>query len=192
VLRYARVTGDGVLLDTEVSDALDGVDYRSITAAGLSDGVAVTVDYEDLSQSATIRRHCVGVLLMTALGEPSAAYPLRCEDEPGVVAPVFHAKLLPVSTGFLLVQPGRRYTPVFPDAAILTSSTDAYFSTALSSETALGPVGQEVAVANWNGAALFVYNRADRDAAGTRVPRVFGFFMRSENESGGRRRAARH
>lgn len=191
VLRYARVTGEGVLLDTEVSDALDGVIYRSITAAGLSDGAAVTVDYEEFSHSPNTRRHCVGVLLMTALGEPRDAYPLRCEDEPTVIPPVYHAKLLPVSTGFLLVEPGRRYTPVFRQFPILTSSADAHFNT-LSPTTPLGPWGQEVAVATWNGTALFVYNRADRDASGTSVPRVFGFFMDGESRSGGRRRAARH
>ncbi|HYO79749.1 MAG TPA: hypothetical protein VE010_25005, partial [Thermoanaerobaculia bacterium] len=191
VLRYARVTSGGVLLDTQRSETLDGVPFSSITASARRDGALLTVDYEDPAPSEMTRRHCIGVLLMTALGEPDDAYLLRCEDEPAAIAPILHAKLLPVSTGYLLVQPGRRYAPVFRDTIILTSSADPHFNT-LSPSTPLGPAGQEVAVANWNGSALFVYNRADRDANGTSVPRVFALFMNAAGEGSMRRRSVRH
>ncbi|HYO74884.1 MAG TPA: DUF11 domain-containing protein, partial [Thermoanaerobaculia bacterium] len=88
VLRYARVTSGGVLLDTQRSETLDGVPFSSITASALRDGALLTVDYEDPAPSETTRRHCIGVLLMTALGEPDDAYLLRCEDEPAAIAPI--------------------------------------------------------------------------------------------------------
>ena len=190
VLRYARVTSTGVVLDA-VSEAIDAVIYSSITAASLSDGAVVTVDYEELSQFENNRRHCIGVLLMTAIGEPRDAYSLRCENEPIALTPTLHAKLLPISTGFLLVQPGRRYEPIFRDIQIRTSNADPYFNT-LSPASVLGPPGQEVEVASWQGKALFVYNRADRDASGTSVPRVFSFLMGGESGGSGRRRSVRH
>ncbi|HEX8255549.1 MAG TPA: Calx-beta domain-containing protein [Thermoanaerobaculia bacterium] len=190
VLRLARVTPGGVLLDTKVSESLDGVIFGSVTASALRDGALLTVDYEELSPLPNTRRHCIGVLIMTAIGEPSDAYPLRCENEPAASAPVLHAKLLPISTGFLLVQPGRRYAPIFRDTPIRTATIDPYFNT-LPPSTLLGPLGQEVAVANWNGSALFVYNRADRDPNNASVPRIFALLM-APSEGNARRRSVRH
>jgi uncharacterized repeat protein (TIGR01451 family) len=188
VLRYARVTAEGALLDTQRSESIEGVTYSSITASAAPGGAIVTVDFEEFSYSESTRRHCIGVLLFSAIGEPRDAYPLRCEDEPAVVAPVLHAKFVPVSSGFLLVQPGRRYEGPFRDDPIRTSGTDAHLNS-LSPSTILGPLGREVEVVHWQGRALLVYNRSDRDASGTYVPRVFAFLMDSGNE---RRRAVRH
>jgi uncharacterized repeat protein (TIGR01451 family) len=187
VFRLARVTRDGVLLDIASSDAIDGLDFSAITATSLADGAVVTVDYEEPTSLQNTRRQCLGVLMLTASGDPLDAYPLRCVNEAAGATPTLHAKVLPVASGFLLVQPGRRYAPSFRDVPIRTFSADRAF-TSLSEATLLGAVGQEVSIATWRGAPLLVYNHADRDAAGTSVPRVFAFFMQTR----GRARAVRH
>ena len=188
VLRYARVTPAGALVDTQRSASIEAVTYSSITASATPGGAIVTVDFEDYSDSPNTRRHCIGALLFTAIGEPLDAYALRCEDEPAVVAPVLHAKFVPVASGFLLVQPGRNYAAPFRNNPITTSSADAYFD-ALSPATLLGPLAQEVETVIWQGRALLVYNRSDRNASGPNAPRVYAFLMGSGNE---RRRAVRH
>ena len=73
------------------------------------------------------------------------------------------------------------------DLPIRTSTADPEV-TSLSNPTVLGTVAQEVAVVNWKGAALLVYNRRDGVDPATRVSRVFAFLMRGN----GRVRAARH
>jgi hypothetical protein len=46
VLRYARVTPEGVLLDTQLSNSIAGPAFSSITATSSGDGAVVTVDYD--------------------------------------------------------------------------------------------------------------------------------------------------
>lgn len=181
--RYARVTSQGVLLDPQLSNSIAGpLAISSMTATSTPDGAVVTVDYDESADQQRLRRWCVGVLLLTASGEPDDAQTLRCDNAPGeVAAPALHSTLVPVAGGNLLVQPGRRYLPPFADTAIRTFSADSAL-TEVSDPTLLGVTGREVSVANWQGSALLVYNRTDG------VSRVFAFLI----QSGGRTRAVRH
>jgi len=189
VLRYARVTSGGVLLDTQVSNAIAGVAFSSITATSYKDGAVITADYDESPGIPSLRQWCLGVLLLTADGEPGDARSLRCDNAPGETpAPALHSTLVPVARGFLLVQPGRHYEPPFSDIPIRTSVAD-YALTQLSDPTSLGTLAREVSVANWQGAALLVYNRTDGDGPAPHVPRVFAFLIQS---GGGRTRAVRH
>ncbi|HEY0157180.1 MAG TPA: Calx-beta domain-containing protein [Thermoanaerobaculia bacterium] len=189
VLRYARVTAQGLLLDAQLSNSIAGPAFSSITATSHPDGAAIAVDYDE-AEEPRFRRWCVGVLLLTPGGEPGAARSLRCDNAPGpVTAPAIHSTLVPVARGFVLVQPGRRYLPPFTDVQIRTSVADEALTT-LSDPTALGIAGREVAAANWQGAPLLIYNRLDRDAAGTTVPRLFALLMRGGGR--GRTRSVRH
>jgi hypothetical protein len=134
-----------------------------------------------------LRRQCLGVLLLTPTGEPADARSLRCDNQPVTAATALRSKFVPFSSGFLLVQPGRRFAPPSSDVPIRTSSAG-HALTSLSDPTALGAVAREVAVANWRGAALLVYNRTDGDDAATRGPRVFAFLIQGH----GRVRSVRH
>jgi len=182
VLRYARVTPQGVLLDTQSSNSLAGPAFRSITATSYTDGAVVTVEYDE-PDIPSFRRRCVGVLLLTPSGAPLDALALRCDSAPPVSPPPTHPTLVPVARGSLLVQPGRRYTPPFADLSIRTSTVDRDLTT-LSASTALGVLARELSAANWRGAALLVYNRTDGD-----VSRVFAFLMRG---GAGKARSVRH
>ncbi len=185
VLRYARVTSGGVLLDPQLSRSIDGPELSSITATAYSDGVVITADYVERGAIPPLDQRCLGVLLLTPAGEPVDARSLRCVNETVNAQTALHSKLLPLSGGFLLVQPGRRYAPPFGDIPIRTSSVGRDLAS-LSNPTLLGAVAREVAVANWRGAALLVYNRTDGDP---NTPRVFAFLMRG---GPGRARAVRH
>jgi uncharacterized repeat protein (TIGR01451 family) len=188
VLRYARVTPEGLLLDPQTSNSIDGPAVTSMTATSYGDGAVITVDYDEFAEPPQFRQPCVGVLLLTPAGEPDDARPLRCENVPGVFpAPPLHSTLVPLARGFLLVQPGRRYLPPFSDLTIQTSIADDAL-TQLSDPTSLGPLAREGSVANWRGDALLVYNRTDGDGPSTSVPRVFAFLLQDP----GRARAVHH
>jgi hypothetical protein len=183
VLRYARVTADGVLFDTGLSKTIAGPAVSSMSATSYADGAAITVDYAESDS----HQWCLGVLPLTADGQPGDVRVLRCDDAPISWEPALHPRLVPVAGGFLLVQPGRRYPPPFTDIPIRTSSAG-HALTQLSDPTLLGVVGWEVSVANWQGAALLVYNRIDGDVPGAIVSRVFSFLIQGD----GRVRAVRH
>lgn len=183
VLRYARVTAEGVLFDTGLSKTIAGPPVSSITATSHGDGAVVTIDYAESSSS----QWCMGVLPFTASGEPGTARVLRCDDAPISWGSALHPGVIPGARGFLLVQPGRRYPPPFDNLPIRTSSAD-HALTELADATLLGVVGREVSVATWQGAALLVYNRTDGNVPGAIVPRVFSFLIQSDS----RVRAVRH
>ncbi|MEA2464185.1 MAG: hypothetical protein QOJ98_1932, partial [Acidobacteriota bacterium] len=136
------------------------------------------------------RKRCVGVLLLTPGGNPGDAVQLRCENAPPSPPPATHPTLLPLTRGFLLVQPGRRYAPPFLDLSIRTFSVDRDL-TVLSDTTALGALARELSAATWKGAPLLVYNRTDGNDPATRVSRVFAFLMRGGGASG-KVRSVRH
>jgi uncharacterized repeat protein (TIGR01451 family) len=184
-LYSARVTSSGVLLDVLSSRAISGP-FVSMAATPYADGVLITANYEEDSVLPGQRRRCLGVVLLTAIGEPAGSRLLRCTDNPALPSPRL-SKLLPWSNGFLLVEPGRSHTPPDSDVPIQTSRAN-YALTRLSDPTVLDTVAREVAIANWRGAALLVYTRTDGDTPETRVPRVFTLLMRGE----GRGRAVRH
>lgn len=187
--RYARVTSEGVLLDPQLSHSIIGPAISAITATPTTNGAVVTVDYDEPGDHPNSRRWCVGGLLVTASGEPGEAFSLRCDNAPPSAAPALHSTLVPVTRGFLLVQPGRRYLPPFADTQIRTSNADSTLSL-LSDPTTLGVVGREVSVVSWRGGALLVYNRTDGDDPATRMSRVFAFLIQGEGR--GRVRAVRH
>ena len=185
VLRYARVTPEGVLFDTGLSRtiAIPGPAVSTITTTAYADGAVITIDYAESDS----HQWCQGVLLLAASGEPGDARVLRCDRAPISWEPALHPALVPVSRGFLLVQPGRRYPPPFDDIPIRTSAVDLSL-TQLSDATLLGVLGHEISVANWRGAALLVYNRTDGDVPGAIVPRIFTFLIQGDS----RVRAVRH
>lgn len=188
VLRYARVTPEGVLLDTQVSNSIAGPAFSSMTATSYTGGAVVTVDYDEPGAEPRLRQWCLGVLLLTAGGEPDEARSLRCDNAPGLIAaPALHSTLVPAGRGFVLVQPGRRYLPPFTDVPVRTSDADRALIE-LSDPTVLGTVAREVSAASWRGGALLVYNRTDGDDPATRVPRVFAFLIQGH----GKGRAVRH
>ena len=180
-VRYARVTPEGVLLDTETSNTIGGR-VGSMTATSYPDGAAITVEYDEMTFPGT-RKRCVGVLLLTPSGNPGDATPLRCENAPSSPPPATHPTLIPIARGFLLVQPGRRYSPPFLDLSIRTFTVDRDL-TPLSDTTALGALARELSAATWKGAPLLVYNRTDG------VSRVFAFLMRGGGV--GKVRSVRH
>jgi uncharacterized repeat protein (TIGR01451 family) len=184
-LRYVRVTSGGVLLDPQ-TNTIVGPAISSITATSFAGGAVVTVDYDEHGEFPASRQWCVGVVLLTASGEPGDLRSLRCDNAPGLIAaPALHSTLVPVAGGFQLVQPGRRNTPPFNEVPVRTSSADEAL-TSLSDPTVLDAVAREAAVANWQGSALLVYDRTDGESPATF--RVFAFLM----EGPGRGRAVRH
>lgn len=189
VPRFARVTSEGVLLDPELSYSISAPAVSSVTATPITGGAVVTVDYDEPGINPNTRRWCVGGLLVTAGGEPGEAFSLRCDNAPPTAAPALHSTLVPVSRGFLLVQPGRRYLPPFADTQIRTSIADSAL-TELSNPITLGTVARELSVVSWRGGALLVYNRTDGEDPATRMSRVFAFLIQGEGR--GRVRAVRH
>jgi uncharacterized repeat protein (TIGR01451 family) len=186
VLRYARLTPQGALLDPQSSFGIAGPIFSSLTATSSPEGAVVTVDYDEGVPPGA--RRCVGVLLLTFTGQAADALALRCEHVLlPTPAPLLHSTFVPVARGFLLVQPGRRYTPPFADVVIRTSTADADL-TELSTPTTLGVLAREVSAATWQGAALLVYNRTDGDTPATPVSRVFAFLIQGH----ARARAVRH
>ncbi|HYO76402.1 MAG TPA: DUF11 domain-containing protein [Thermoanaerobaculia bacterium] len=175
VFRYARVLPSGNL-DRDAGNVIAGLDFKSITATPTADGVVVTVDYEEPAEVPDARR-CVGVVLLSSIGQPVAVRELRCANSRRSLGGSIHSKLVPVFNGYLLVQPGRHYDLSYQDLFVQTSTADTHL-TSLSAPTLLGVVARDVSVVNWRGAALLVYNRSDVDNAVTHAARAFAFLMR--------------
>jgi uncharacterized repeat protein (TIGR01451 family) len=186
VFRYARLLQSGVI-DRDVSNTIAGPDFKSITATPYDGGVLVTVDYEEPAEVPDARR-CVGVLLMSALGHPDGARELRCVNSRRSLGGTVHSKLVPVSGGFLLVQPGRQYELSAEEFTVRTSVAGPDL-TSLSEPTVLGVLAREVSVVSWRGAALLVYNRLDEENPAAVTARAFAFLMRGP---GTKSRAVRH
>ena len=183
VLRYARITAEGVLFDTGLSRTIAGPPVSSITSTSSADGAVIAIDYAE----SAAHQWCTGVLSFAANGDPGAARVLRCDDAPISWGNTLHPMLAPVARGFVLVQPGRRYPPPSDNLPIRTSAAGQGL-TDLTDATLLGVTGREVSVATWHGAVLLVYNRTDGNVPGAIVPRVFSFLIQGDS----RTRAVRH
>ena len=190
-MRYARVTTGGVLLDSLASIAFSGPDAGSITATGSSEGAVITANY--FYESADISSpglECVGVLLMSTTGEPHGGWRQYCEDLIWFKNPTLHSKILPVAKGFLLVQPGRRYGTYALERPIRTVAADHTLMSISEPKVLESVLVREVAIANWQGSALLVYNRTERDPGRASVVRTLAYVVPG---SGGRKtRAVRH
>ncbi|HEY0158468.1 MAG TPA: hypothetical protein VGF28_14390 [Thermoanaerobaculia bacterium] len=188
VPRYARVTPGGVLLDPQVSNEISGPEVKSITATAHGDGFAVVADYDEPSGSSMSRTECLAVLLLDTAGEPYDGRTLHCESVSVFMQPALRSRLVPVSNGMLLVQPGRRFRPTAAESPVRTFRADPALTTMSEPKVLEGLLAREASVTSWYGGALLVYTRAVRDAAGATVLRTFAYLVRS----GSKGRAVRH